>query len=117
MKIAISSSGKTLDSVLDLRFGRCDYFIIVENENVSCIENKGASCGGGAGIAAAQQIIDEKVEAVITGSVGPNALEPLLKSNINIYKSSAIPVELALEKFKKGELSEITQAGPSHHGM
>ena len=30
MKIALSSSGKDLNSSLDLRFGRCEYFIIYD---------------------------------------------------------------------------------------
>ena len=33
MKLAISSSGKTLDSPLDPRFGRCDVFTFVDVEN------------------------------------------------------------------------------------
>ena len=35
MKIAVSSSGKDLDSQVDPRFGRCAYFVIVETENMS----------------------------------------------------------------------------------
>ena len=31
-KIAISSTGKTLESEIDERFGRCRYFLIIEIE-------------------------------------------------------------------------------------
>ena len=34
MKIAISSVGKTLDSQVDQRFGRCPYFLIVDSETL-----------------------------------------------------------------------------------
>ena len=34
MKIAISSTGKDLDCQIDPRFGRCQYFIIVDPETM-----------------------------------------------------------------------------------
>jgi predicted Fe-Mo cluster-binding NifX family protein len=53
MKIAISSIGKDLDSDVDGRFGRCNYFLIVELENkkiknFNAIENTGKDQAGGA---------------------------------------------------------------------
>jgi len=54
MKIAISSTGKTTENLLDMRFGRCEYFQIHDTESgeVKVIENKGQSTSGGAGIVA-----------------------------------------------------------------
>lgn len=41
MKICITSEGKTLDSKVDPRFGRCQYFIIVDSETLvfEAVEN------------------------------------------------------------------------------
>lgn len=118
MKIGLSSSGKDLDSSLDLRFGRCPYFIIydLDTEEITTIENKGAKASGGAGIAAAQQIIDESVEAVITSKVGPNAHELLVDADVKIYQGKSIPGKLLIESYKKGELEEIKESGPAHNG-
>lgn len=33
MKIAISSMGKGINSMLDVRFGRCNYFVIYDTED------------------------------------------------------------------------------------
>jgi len=57
MKIAVSSMSKDLNSMLDVRFGRCNYFVIYDTEEglVKTIENKGQMSGGGAGIAAASK--------------------------------------------------------------
>ncbi len=33
MKIAISAAGKNIDSLLDVRFGRCEYFQIHNSES------------------------------------------------------------------------------------
>ena len=35
MKIAISSTGPDLDAQVDPRFGRCEYFLIVELDDMS----------------------------------------------------------------------------------
>lgn len=118
MKIAISATGKTLDSLMDLKFGRCQYFLIYdpENKQVSCRENKGQLSEGGAGIAAAQQLIDEKVDLVITGSLGPNAFELINKAGIKAYRGENVSIKNILDKHDKCELSEIKQPGQSHHG-
>ena len=36
MKIAISSMGRDLDALIDPRFGRCAYFVIVDTQVISC---------------------------------------------------------------------------------
>lgn len=118
MKIAISTSGNNLDEQLDVRFGRCKYFMIYDTETktFNIIENEGQKASGGAGIAAAQQLIDEDIDAIITGSLGPNAFEIINKSGIKAYKSDSISIRNAIDKCEKGELEIITIAGPAHHG-
>lgn len=119
MKIAVSSMGRDLNSMLDMRFGRCNYFVVYDTEGglVKTIENKGQMPGGGAGIVAAQQIIDEDVDVVITGNMGPNAFNLFKNSDIKVYRSGRIKVERAVQLFKEGKLDELTQAGPAHTGM
>ncbi len=120
MKVAITSSGPTLQSNVDPRFGRCPYYIIYDTEDGSfkAVENKSNLAAGGAGIQAGQNISDMKVEAVITGNVGPNAFRVLSAAFIKIYSGASGSVKDAIEKLKKGEYRET--AGPdvgSHFGM
>jgi predicted Fe-Mo cluster-binding NifX family protein len=119
MKIGISATGKDKDSLMDMRFGRCEYFQIydTQNEEVKIIENKAQSASGGAGIAAAQQLIDEKVDIIITGNLGPNAFKVIGKAGVKPYKCERMSICSAVEKYNKGDLLELTQAGPAHHGM
>ena len=35
MKVAVTASGKDLDSPIDPRFGRCAYFMIVDTDSMS----------------------------------------------------------------------------------
>lgn len=119
MKIAVSATGKNIESLLDMRFGRCDFFQIHDSENgdFKVVDNKGQSANGAAGIAASQQLIDEKVDVIITGSLGPNAFTIIEKSGIKAYKCGNITIKAALEKLKNNELDEIKLAGPAHNGM
>jgi len=119
MKIAISSNGNNNESLLDMRFGRCEYFQIhdTENKEVKIIENKGAIASGGAGIAAANQLLDENVHVIITGSLGPNAFEIIEKAEIKAYKCDSISINAALDKYNGDELEEIKISGAAHHGM
>lgn len=119
MKIGISCTGKKLEDLMDVRFGRCEYFQIHDTESaqVKVLENEGKSSGGGAGIAAAQQIINEDVDAIITGHLGPNAFEIIEKSGVKVYKCESISIKLVLQKYKNNELQELKEAGKAHNGM
>lgn len=118
MKIAISTNGITKESLLDPRFGRCNYFQIYDTETkeFSVIENKGFTAAGGAGIAASNQIVDEKVQVIITGSLGPNAFDIISESNIKAYKCVSLPMDEVIEKYSNKELEEINSCGASHQG-
>lgn len=116
MKIALSSTGKEESTLVDPRFGRCRYFAFYDTEDCSFsfIDNVAVTQGGGAGIVAAQQLIDRDVEVLLTGSLGPNAYQVIHKSGIKAYKVSDVPLNDAVKLLEEGELEPIGEAGPSH---
>ena len=118
MKIAISSTGKELDSAVDPRFGRCAYFIIVDidKENkkfdvVKTIANPNVAVGGGAGVSAAQLIANEGAEAVITGNIGPRAHDVFQQLGIDAYMAEGT-IEEAVGLFMDDKLEAISVPGP-----
>lgn len=119
MKVCISSSGNSLDSKLDPRFGRAAYFVIADINTMEyeIIENSAATAGGGAGITSGQLMVDKGVAAVVTGNVGPNAMNVLKAADIEIYRGLDITVKENIEKIKKGLLEKIDAAVPSHYGI
>ncbi len=117
MKIAITSSGKDLNSTVDPRFGRCSYFIIVDADSMEfkSVDNPAVTASGGAGIQAAQMIADEGVEAVITGNVGPNAIRTLSIAGIEVYSGARGTIEDTIKLFKEGELTKADSATVNSH--
>jgi predicted Fe-Mo cluster-binding NifX family protein len=120
MKIAITSSGDNLDSQIDPRFGRCQYFVIVNPDTMDfeAMQNESAMASGGAGIQAAQTIVNVGINAVITGNVGPNAFEVLSASGIETMTGASGTVRHALELYKSGGLQSSAGATVgAHAGM
>ena len=116
MKLCITASGKEWDARVDTTFGRALYFQIIDTENRAreVIENEAATGGQGTGVAAAQQVADRGVEAILTGVVGPNAFNALRACNIMVFEgvSPRDRVREALEKFLRGEYREAAGSSP-----
>ena len=117
MKIAVSSSGKDLDSLIDPRFGRCAYFLLVETDDMSfeVFDNQSIASGGGAGIQSAQFISSKGAKAVITGNCGPNAVQTLVAAGIEVFLENTGIVRKVLQKFKDGELTSTNTANASEY--
>ena len=120
IRIAVSASGKNLDSPIDPRFGRCEQFLIVETETmkVYVLSNESTMASGGAGIQAAQTVANAGVKAVITGNVGPNAFRTLSAAGIQVFTGATGTAQEAIENFKNGKLTATTAPSvDSHAGM
>jgi len=72
MKIAITSTGNTLDSTIDQRFGRCEYFVIfdIESRAVEFLPNPYKNVEEGAGPASVELIVNRNVSKIISGEFG-----------------------------------------------
>lgn len=113
MKIGITSSGPDLNSQVDIRFARAPYFLIVDSEtrNFETVKNP-YIVGRGVGYAAAELMGNKGVEAVITGSVGPNSYAVLKQLGIKIYTATGV-INSVLDELKNNQLKEITSPIPS----
>ena len=120
MKIAVSSTGKNLDSQLDPRFGRCAYFLVVDSDAMQfeAYSNESASMGGGAGIQAAQFLASKNVQAVITGNCGPNAVQTLNAAGIKLYVGHQGTVKDVVQRYVTGGLKPVDEPTvDGHWGM
>ena len=107
MNIAITSTGSTLESAIDPRFGRAKFFVAVDTETGTFTahdnrQNLQATQGAG-------------VQAVISGNVGPKAFRVLNMAGIAVYLCGEGSVADALARFRKGELKAVDAANVEGH--
>ena len=120
MKIAIPVEEKSLGTNVCVSFGRTPYFAVydTETQETAFLENSAAESQGGAGIKAAQLMVDQAVQGVITVRLGENAAEVLQAAEIKLYRSVFGSVEKNIEEWLAGNLNPLTEihAGFHHHG-
>lgn len=120
MRIVVSASGMDLDAPISPVFGRCPVYLFVDTETmeVEAVPNPAVSAPGGAGIQAAQFVVRQGPQAVLSDNVGPNAFRVLLAAGIPIYQVREGTVRQAVEAFKEGRLNPISAATVvPHAGM
>lgn len=86
MKMLITSTGKSLNSKMDLRFGRAAWFCIYNRETseTEFIENENVNAKGGAGTKVAEKVAELGVTKVISGDFGPKAKSLLERFKIQM---------------------------------
>ncbi|MCE5259142.1 MAG: NifB/NifX family molybdenum-iron cluster-binding protein [Chloroflexi bacterium] len=112
MHVMISSNGASLDASVSPVFGRCPYYILVDTDTmaVQMFANPAQEVSGGAGIQSAQFIVEKGAQALITGNVGPNAMEVLSAASICVYRVASGTVAAALEALIQGQLQPLNAA-------
>ena len=112
MKIAVTSNGADLDAPASPVFGRCPTYVFVDTETMEfeAVENPAINAPGGAGIQAAQFVIERGAQAVVTGNMGPNAFNVFQSAGVPIYLFGGGTVREAVEAYKAGELQSVADA-------
>lgn len=120
MKIVIPVDGNQMDSGVCVSFGRTPFFLVydMETKEKAFIENAAAHSQGGAGIMAAQIVVDTKADVLLTPRCGQNAADVIKASGMNMYKTTSTNIVESIEAFEKGLLGELQEihAGFHNHG-
>jgi len=118
MKIAIPMEEKSINSSICVTFGRAPYFLIFDTDTgeETYMENPAAAAQGGAGIKAAQAVIDAGMEAVILPRLGQNAAEVFEAGQIALYKAEFDSVKHNIELLKNRKLARLTEFHSGFHG-
>jgi predicted Fe-Mo cluster-binding NifX family protein len=97
MKIAITSTGQSLESKLDQRFGRCAFFVIYDTETggVEILPNPNRDAEEGAGPASVQFVASKEVQKIVSGEFGVKikSLLDSLKIQMIVYKEPETTVK------------------------
>lgn len=121
MKIAIPVNEACENSTVCISFGRTPLFMIYDTDEKKSIfidNSLAAASQGGAGIKAAQLIVDQGAEVLLTPRCGQNAAEVFEAANIQLFKSNKEDALSVLESYLLGHLMPLTEihAGLHNHG-
>ena len=117
MKIAIPVNQKSMESTVAAVFGRAPYFLIYDTEakNGVFLDNGAAASQGGAGIKAAQFVVDSSAEAVLLPQCGENAATVLRGAKLKIYKTATESIQDNIAAFQAGTLPVLEEAHAGFH--
>jgi predicted Fe-Mo cluster-binding NifX family protein len=105
MKVAITSTGNSLESTIDQRFGRCAFFVIYDTETggVEILPNPNRDAQEGAGPASVQLVASRDVRKIISGEFGVKikSLLDSLRIQMVVYKEPEKTVQSVIDMLKK----------------
>lgn len=114
MIIAIPTNKKNMSALVCPSFGRSQYYMIFDTvtKKKHFINNPAFESSDGAGIKAAQQLIDEGVKIIITSRYGENASQLLLASGIKVYKNIDGSLYENIQVFLNDQLTFLADIHP-----
>jgi len=112
VKLLVSAQGPDLTAPVDPRFGRAPSFVLVDTESGdwSAYVNPGAGMGQGAGIEAARLAVELGADVVVTGPLGPHALQTLAAAKVPVCLIEGGCVADVVEQWRAGLLRSSSQA-------
>ncbi len=118
MRVAIPATGPARTDEVDPRFGRTRWFLLADTETgaVEAHDNTpNLEAAQGAGIQAAQRVVELGAEAVVTSNAGPKAFRVLRAAGVRVYRCEAGTAEEVLALFREGRLAELDAANAASH--
>ncbi len=118
MKLVIPVDEKKLDSTVCVSFGRAPFFLFYNTDSKESyfLDNSAIASQGGAGIKAAQAIVDENAQVLITPRCGENAEKVLKDAEITVYKSMDGCAQDNINAFLDSTLSVLNDFHAGLHG-
>ena len=111
-KIAITAAGGDPEANIDARFGRCSHFMLwdPQSSDFTAIENKGGEAAHGAGTGAAQLLLKNQAQVLITNKIGPKAFAALKSAGIKVFSASETEtITGALKKYLHNQLEQLNE--------
>lgn len=119
MKIVICAQQADPKGFIDNRFGRSAYFAVYDDVK-KCwgfIENtQNLQATQGAGIQAAQHVLNAEAEVLLACHLGPKAAAVLKADGVSVFQIQAgVRLTEALSAYQAGQLESINQANVEGH--
>lgn len=110
-RLGVTAKEKSLDSEIG-PMASSPYILVFEGygSTVTVLRNPGVGHGSLSGTMAAEAMVNNGVNVVITGTIGNHTLQVLKEAGISVHAGCAEAVREAMGKCMKNELPECNQA-------
>lgn len=117
MILALPVDEAVKETKLCISFGRAPFYMFynLETDEVKFRDNLAKDAEGGAGIKAAQTIIDNDAKVLITANCGRNAID-VFEGGVEVYKGTEDTALKNIEAYKKGRLKKLEEIAAGRHG-
>jgi len=117
MRIAIPVMENDKKTEVSPSFGRAPYYLIYDmvDNKTTFIQNTAALSAGGAGIKAAQMLLDNEIKVIIAPRYGENAAKVLVDANVLVYRNIAGSAEDNIKAYKENKLDVLADIHPGYH--
>lgn len=118
MKIIIPINEENENTEISQSFGRAPFYMIYDTETkkTETILNPATESPSGAGIKAAQTIVDSGANVLLTIRCGKNAHDVLKGADIKVMEAASGSAKDNIKAYLEGKLSELENIGDGHHG-
>ncbi|MEW8986628.1 MAG: NifB/NifX family molybdenum-iron cluster-binding protein [Bacillus sp. (in: firmicutes)] len=119
MKIAVPADVNHVESEVGGSFARTPHFFIFNSDHNDgfFIDNPSVKSHGGAGIKAAQFLIDHHIDVLLAPRCGENAAKVLKAAQMEIYETNTGSIKENIDALFNGRLTVMEQFHKgSHHG-
>jgi predicted DNA-binding protein (UPF0251 family)/predicted Fe-Mo cluster-binding NifX family protein len=119
MKIVVCAQSNSPQAAIDSRFGRTAFWAIFDDQSKQyefIANHSNLQATQGAGIQAAQAVLDADAGVLIACNVGPKAMAVLKAGGIEVFQAQAgMNVEQAIAAYQAGQLQQIQNANVQGH--
>ena len=117
-RIIVASDSDDLDGTVFYWLSSSPYFILYDTSKneMTIIKNPYAAQVRGMGIAVAQMLIRQDIDAVIVGGIGPQAFDAFYLAKVKVYRAVTGSVRDAIMNYQLGESNELTEANLGGYG-
>ncbi len=98
-------------------FGRAPYFLVGDEKETQILPNPGAQAQGGAGIKAAQFVVDQGADALVTVRCGQNSADVFAAAEIAIYQATDSSASENFAACLSGKLDKLTHFHAGYQGI
>ena len=96
---------------------RAPYFLFSKNGTIEILENPASQAQGGAGLKAAQFLVDQETDVILTVRCGQNSADVFAAAEIQIYKTQGSSARENLSAYQEGKLEPLTHFHAGFQGI